>query len=748
MKYLRLLRIFFVLSAITAGTSYLHATTLSASTTTIDLTCTMGQTCTSNGSGITFSATSSLSVDTGSAPFSISPLSVPWISVTPPTSPVSSTTGVNITFSVTSAWTTLNAGLNRTTVTLLSADATNGTSITFNINLLIQENNATLSVHGGLNTLNPVSYLTGGAAPTLSLTLLSSSGLPVPFTVAVSSTTTPEGASNWLTAGTTSGIVYSFGTTISFTTGTAVTGAAPGDQLAGQITITPNGVTANNLVIPVYINVNAGPPTIAASGVTPSRVPLLVTGVAPGYVSFLIKGSGFVSSPPAQKTTVFYGATAAACNNPVLTDFVTVLNSNYIQVQVPYSSTGAPFATAGASAFVIGVANGSGPTIAASTSPVTVTAAPIINGITSASSFIDAAPGTNPSVAPYDIISIFGNNLCPLCSGTSAVLVGAPDSVYFRFPTSLSPDGSHKVSVTFTKPGATTNLPGYILFATNTQINVVVPGALATLEGTTSPNVGLVNVQVGYDTATPAVNLSAAVPVAYAAVDPGIFTIESSGQGQGAVLDNTTGILNSQTHYADTTSAASTVQIYLTGLGIPDSTSTNATNASSGGSWAAGTTNCLAAIGGAVGSSSNVTAGPGSYMQTVNTPLAFNPISSLEPAYAVPSPLWSSIDGAVLNTSFLNANVFVPCFLGTDTSATNTLTVTIGTSTPTVLTAANGGIAYAGFVPNSIAGLYQIDAVIPASSGTGSVVSYPLTITVGTGGTAVSSQSGVTMWVK
>jgi uncharacterized protein (TIGR03437 family) len=110
--------------------------------------------------------------------------------------------------------------------------------------------------------------------------------------------------------------------------------------------------------------------------------------------------------------------------------------------------------------------------------------------------------------------------------------------------------------------------------------------------------------------------------------------------------------------------------------------------------------------------------------------------------------LWSSIDGAVLNTSFLNANVFVPCFLGTDTSATNTLTVTIGTSTPTVLTAANGGIAYAGFVPNSIAGLYQIDAVIPASSGTGSVVSYPLTITVGTGGTAVSSQSGVTMWVK
>jgi len=749
MKYLRPMRIFFVLVAITACTSYLHATTLSASTTTINLTCTMGQACTANGSGITFSASSSLSVDTGSAPFTISPLTVAWISVTPPASPVTSTSGVNLTFSVTSAWTTLNAGLNKTTVTLLSADASNGTNIVFTINLLIQESSSTLSVKGGLNTLNPVLYLTGSAAPTLSLTLLSSSGLPVPFTVAATSTTTPEGASNWLTAVTTSGIVYSFGTTITFTTGTAVTGAAPGDLLAGQITITPNGVTANNLVVPVYINVNAGAPTIAASGVTPSLVPLLTAGVAPGYVSFLIKGSGFVSSPAAQKTKLFYGATVATCTNPILTDYVTVLNPNYIQVQVPYSATGAPFATAGATAFVIGVANGASPTTPSATATVGVTNAPIIGGITSASTYVDAAPGTNPIVAPYDIISIFGNNLCPLCTGTSAVLVGAPDSVYFRFPTFLSPDGSHKVTVTFSKPGTpATNLPGYLLFATNTQVNVVVPGGLATLEGTSSPNTGLVNVQVGYDTATPATNVSVATQIAFAAVDPGIFTIESSGQGQGAVLDNTTGVLNSQTHYADTTSAASTVQIYMTGLGVPDSTGTNATNAASGGSWTGATFNCLAPTGGAVGSSSNVTAGPGSYMQTVNTPLAYNPISSIEPSYVVPSPLWTSIDGAVLNTSFLNANVAVPCFLGTDTGATNTLTVTIGTSTPTVLTAANGGIAYAGFVPNSIAGLYQIDAVIPQSTGTGTAASYPVTVTVGTGGTAVSSQSGVTMWIK
>ncbi len=87
---------------------------------------------------------------------------------------------------------------------------------------------------------------------------------------------------------------------------------------------------------------------------------------------------------------------------------------------------------------------------------------------------------------PIDILSIFGTNFCPLCTGTNSVLVAAPDAVFFRFPTFLSPDGgTHKITVTFSKPGsATTLLPGYLLFATDNQINVLVPGALATLVST------------------------------------------------------------------------------------------------------------------------------------------------------------------------------------------------------------------------------------------------------------------------
>jgi uncharacterized protein (TIGR03437 family) len=754
LRYLRSLRIFPVLFALTVCTGYLHAqTTLTASTSTINLACTIGQGCTANSGGIVYSATAVLTATSSgspSAPFTVVAPSVPWLTVTVPVSPVTSTG--NLIFAVNSAWTTLNSGLNSTSVILHSADATNGTGITFTVNLLVQAAAPSLTIKGGLNTLNPVSYLTGTSAPTLSLTLLSTSGLPVPFTVAVASTTSAEGVASWLTATTTSGIAYSWGTTITFTTGNAATLAAPGETLAGVITVTPNGVSANNLVSPVYINVNAGAPTISASGVTPSLVPLLSNGVAPGYVSFVIKGSGFVSSPAAQKTKVFYGATAVLCTNPVLTDYVTVLNSTYIQVQVPYASTGAPFATSGVSAFVIGVANGASPIAAASTASVGVTSAPIISGITSASTFVDAAPGTNPNVAPYDIVSIFGTNLCPLCTGTNNVLVGAPDPVFFRFPTLLSPDGgTHRITVTFSKPGAaTTLLPGYLLFATNNQINVAVPGALSTLEGATSPNVGVVNVQVGYDVVTPALaaNSSVVFPIAYAAVDPGIFTIESSGEGQGAVLDNTTYVLNSQAHPADTALGATpTVQIYLTGLGIPDSSATNSTTATSG-SWALGTFNCIAPIGGSVGSSSNVSAGPGSYEQTVNTPLLYNPIATLEPSYLVPSTLWTSIDGAVMSTAFLNTDLAVPCFMGTDTSSSaDFITVTIGTPTPTVLTVTNSGVVYAGFAPNAIAGLYQIDVTIPTATGTGASAQYPLSVSIN-GTTPVSSQNGVTMWVK
>jgi len=749
MIYLRLLRFFSVLFALTVCTSYLRAqNTLTPSTTTISLLCTMGSPCTSNVTGVsTYSATSTLTNTGAAALYTITAPSVPWLNVTPSTATlaigsVSATTQV-LTFSVSAGWTSLNAGLNSTIVHLVSGVGGNST---FTVNIQIQAATPTLVVQGGTSALNPVPYLTGATAPTLSLTLVSSSGLPLAFTVTAVSNTTPGGVSGgtapsgWLTinAGSSTGIAYSWGTTISFTaSASAINGSNPGDYDTGTITITPTGQTP--IVIPLNIAVSAGAPTLTS--VSPSLVPLLVSPVAPGSVSLVLHGTGFVATTGAQKTKVFIGATAATATQ-VLTNYVTVLSPTFLQVAVPYTGAGLPFATAGATALVVGVANGASPATPSVTVPLGVTSAPIISSITSASSFVEAASGTAPNAAPYDIISIFGTNLCPLCTGTNNVLVAAPDPVFYRYPLFLSPDGTHKITVIFTKPTTTTTLPGYLLFATNNQINVLVPGALSTLVGTASPNTGLVNVQVGYDTATPpaAGNTSVASQVTYVAYDPGIFTIQSSGQGQGAITDATSFLLNSQTNFA--TSGTSTVAIFMTGLGVPDSTAANS-NANTPG-WS---TACIAPLG-AVGTSSTAPAG---YMGTVNTAY-FSSVTGTgfqQPAgssYAVPSPLWTSIDGAVINPAELATGNLAPCLASTDATAVNTLTVTIGT---TVVTAATTpAITYAGFVAGSIAGLYQINVPIPTGTGSGTAAQLPVFVTLGTGSGIPSSQTGVTMWVK
>jgi len=95
-----------------------------------------------------------------------------------------------------------------------------------------------------------------------------------------------------------------------------------------------------------------------------------------------------------------------------------------------------------------------------------------------------------------------------------------------------------------------------------------------------------------------------------------------------------------------------------------------------------------------------------------------------------PSPLWTTIDGAVIQSALLAKNVFPPCF-------TSSPVVTIGGKTATV--------TYAGFVADSVGGLYQVNATVPTNVTAGN--SVPVLVTVGTGVNAVASQAGVTMAV-
>jgi hypothetical protein len=244
------------------------------------------------------------------------------------------------------------------------------------------------------------------------------------------------------------------------------------------------------------------------------------------------------------------------------------------------------------------------------------------------------------------------------------------------------------------------------------------------------------NVALGYDLTNPAsaAATSALFSLSTAATDPGIFTIETNGQGQGAITDGVTFVLNSAANPAEVYSGSAptlgTVAIFLTGLGAPTSTGSDLLTVSP-----TYFTNCISGLGNVVGSASVVATG---YLGTVNTPHlaspftgAYNPPS----AYVPPSPLWTSIDGAVLQPALLQGN-FPPCFPITASGATVPI-VTIGGTAAT--------LTYAGFVSGSIAGLYQINVQVnaPGTSLGTPPNAYPITISQN----GVVSQTGVTIWV-
>jgi len=737
MNDFRLLRIFSVLFALTVCTSYLGATALDVGTPTINLTCTVGQTCTAQGtSTIAYHASNVATY------YAINAANLPsWLWVTPMSGIIpdygSSPNYITLTFQVSPAWANLAAGFRTYTVGISSANVV--------VNLEVQNATPTLVVKGATSQLNALTMNTGAAPPTMQVQIQSSNGLALPYSVAVTSNPTPEGVTGWLT-GNSSGTLFSWGTTLSIVASAAATTqqAVAGDVLTGNVAIT----TATQIVnLPVTITINATAATLTS--INPTAVPLLASGVTAGAVTIVVKGTSFVTGTGTQKTSVFYGTTAATCSTKVSSDNVTVLSSTYLTVAIPYATTGVPFATAGTGTnFFIGVANNTGGVVpitapSSATTGLTITASPIISGITSASAFVDN--GGTPKAAPYDILTIWGSNFCPLCTGTAAVQVGAPDATYSRYPTYVTPDTSgttHKVSVAFSKPGgggSPANLPGYILMATNNQINVLVPGAISTLHASSPAGV---NVIVGYDTVAPATTAgttSAPFLVTDVVSNPGIFTIATNGQGQGAITDGITAVLNSASFpanvYVDGSEGHSTATIYVSGLGAPDSTKVNTPPSGSAVYDTAGDTDCVAPLG--VAGSSSVA--PTGFMGTVNTPYisasltgtGYNPFAS---GYVVPG--WTSIDGAIMRSAILQGN-FPPC------NVTAKPTVTIGGVTQTF---ANGGVTYAGFVPDSIAGLYQINVQVPqpsASLGT-PPQQYPVILHIN----SVASQAGVTMWIN
>lgn len=150
-----------------------------------------------------------------------------------------------------------------------------------------------------------------------------------------------------------------------------------------------------------------------------------------------------------------------------------------------------------------------------------------------AENMVGAADFRGGAVAPGQILSLFGEGY-----GPDELLVAQPDSAG-RFPRRIGP-----TRVLFN------GSPAPLLFTSKDQVNLVAP---LFLDGRTS-----VEVEVEVDGAASRTLTAAVAPTA-----PGVFTIDQSGAGQGAILNQDFSV-NGR---ANPAAPGSVVQIFLSGAG-------------------------------------------------------------------------------------------------------------------------------------------------------------------------------------
>jgi len=571
-------------------------------------------------------------------------------------------------------------------VTLVVSDPTSTMSVTDSAGALTDNTTTTAT--------KTIHWTPGTAIPTETLTVASSNE-PISFTVApaVTAPTSPS----WISTSVTSGIAYNFGAavTVNFLSDTlnnAVSGLTSGAvTLSGTVTVTPAGGTAQVITINIVID---EPPAVVTS-IFPSQTPVLASGTLTVVVSGNYFGTtgGYSAKKTAVKVT--YGGHGPTDLTTITGGAVAVSNPSTLVLTIPAKDASNNAILSAAQAVTLTIQNGNLGT--AQTQTLTVTNNPIIYTVTDAASLVEAATGSNPNVAPYELITIFGDNFGPT-AGTP--VLGSVDT-YSKYPNSLTAN-SHAVTVTFNDGSGNLIQDARLLFATNNQINAMVPAAVA--------GVGQVQILVNYNGNSSTAFIANVVPA-----NPGLFTIGASGQGQGAILlSNYT--VNSNSSNSTKAAKGGTVLLYLSGMGAPDSTSANTASTKA----AVFPTSCIAA-----------TTGTTSYFATVNTNLSAGWVL---PGTTLPGTVGNDgIDGAVILSSQLTSGHFPPCF-----ATKGAVSVTIGGQSATV--------TYAGWVADSVDGLYQINVTVPTKAASSDT--SPVVVSVKSGTTTYTSQSGVTMAIQ
>ena len=622
-------------------------------------------------------------VAAGTDAFVIDPSTVPfWLSLDI-LSGTATTAGQTVNFSASSNAGSLAAGNYSGSV---HAKVSTFQDLLIPVAITVNDPASTLSVQTTTN-LN-FTWIPGTAIPTATLTAVSSDQ-PIAFSVSASNAAGNPATPNWISTNETTGIAYNFGSPVTVSFLPDVLNNAPvGTVLVGTVTITAGAQT-----FPETYNITIGEPPATITRIFPNQTPVH----ASGNLTVIVTGTGFgdATSPApsgavytANPTTVTlqYGAgpTSGILGPSGIGGTVVVADSTTLILTIPFQDNAMPTPNAILAAGTVTIQIQNGALGSVVSIPLTVTTAPIIYSVTDAAALQEAAPGTNPSFAPYEMITIFGDNL-----DTGAAVSGAPDATFHKYPTTLTVPaaGGNPLSVSFYKQGvigAGTHLADApLLFVNNNQINAMVPAAVA--------GAGVTSLQI-------VVTYNAVPSTAYDATpiasNPGIFTTGSSGQGQGAIVLSNGTVNSSTSNSTKAVKGTSTVMVYLSGMGAPDSTATDTV-------------------------STKAATFPGACISVASFDTAVN-------------PAWTSADGAIVQAAKIDAGHFAPCF------ATVKVTATIGGQAATV--------SYAGWVADSLAGLYQVNLAVPKAAASGN--SIPVQVTVTTGGHSYSTQTGVTMAIQ
>lgn len=485
----------------------------------------------------------------GGATVTVQALSTPqgWLTATPDTGrpPFTVTVSVNPTG--------LAPGSYSGTVTVDTVPTSNKpASVT--VTLSVRNPPSTLSVTS--NAPKPgqldFDFVTGTAAasPASWLLQVASTGDTIPFTVTAGGGA-GAGAVSWvrvnganqLPSAKTSGVALS-GSSVPITVTVdpvALAALSPGSY-TNTVTVTGSS-KADTTAIVVTLMVSAGPPSVTS--VYPAQI------VAGPVVNptLTIYGDNFFN------TSVVSLKSTAASPPPPITLTSTLLSRKVLRAVIPAARLTSP------GSWVVLVTNPpppSNPSQAPASYPFNVISAtqPAINAIVNSASYLSTAvfagTGANPvplgatSVAPRELIAIFGQNL-----GPSTLTVAQPAGTPAQYPTALA-----GVSVSFQVLGAT--VPAPLIMVSSNQINAVVPAAVAAAIGS-----GTVDITVNNGSAT-----TGAFTARVVDADPGLFTFDGLGKGGAAVL-NFDALANVYTINTSKDAAArsSTIMIFATGMG-------------------------------------------------------------------------------------------------------------------------------------------------------------------------------------